>query len=189
MESLVSIINGDKYTGERHHNCRQTWEISLQKEMAKQSVQQALKDQAATLRDQCPTGAGLLHVGRVGSREALGQVPEQQLARRSSHARHKNKSQFAIMFIYKIGHKKSASTRDWPHYSLLGPRTRLHMFLRQSVLLKLSQQTLSAAFKCCSKFCHWYKPCRHIGSTCHHIFFYSSVPQRGEIRKRWLLRK
>lgn len=48
-----------------------------------------------------PTGAGLLCVGHEGSREALGQVPEQQLAWRSSHASLKNKSKFWIFFKYK----------------------------------------------------------------------------------------
>lgn len=44
-----------------------------------------------------PTGAGLLYVGYVGSREALGQVPGQQLARSSVHASIKNKSKLEIL--------------------------------------------------------------------------------------------
>lgn len=52
----------------------------------------------------------------------------------------------------KLSMKREVSTGDWLHYSLVGPWTSLHMLLKHSDLLTLSQQTPSATFICCSKF-------------------------------------
>lgn len=105
-----------------------------------------------------PTGAGLLYVGYVGSREALGQVPKQQLAWRSSHAKLKNKSKFEILFIYKIVHEKRC-VHWWLTTLFFGLSLDISAYAPQT---KLSRQTPSAAFICCSKFYCWYKPYRHI---------------------------
>lgn len=85
-----------------------------------------------------PTGAGLLHVGYVGSREALGQVPGQQLARSSAHASIKINQNWRFSYI----HKREVCAEGRLLYSLLCPWTFLHVIHQQSDLLKPSQRVL-----------------------------------------------